>query len=332
MSQHLYISGVGLTDTHEAVLKVAAHLLASDEIECEVVAESDSLPAGDGIRCLLINGKSDEGSRRLDSPLEVPAIVVGASTPQSTAARLIEIEAPLRVQALRNALLDLVSATAGRQERIALSDRAIDLEESPSPPPAAPPPLTLFRALCQAQQQGSRALFGDGETQVMIDGAGGQLFTPLTERELERLAEGGGGYQMLTLSEEELIQRSRGIPARPLDAVLWQSAFFEPRREPSGLFDQGRYQLTRYPRMDTRYISMPFLRLAVLLSARAETMEQIIAKSEIDKAIVEQFLTAAEALGLLGHGSKPSAARPRRHVGEGLLSKLRRRFDSVAAA
>ncbi len=310
MPSTVSISAIGLTHQENTVLGVAVNLLSAFEVAVHL------LPAGDaGGHIAVVNSESDAGRHYVPAPFQKQLVLAEREGRGDNRQYLLK---PIRVQALKDALLELIAAAAP-----AANDRPAAAKQARGTP--------LFYSLVDAIIEHRLVRLKGSGIQLMVHGPSRSLYAQAAVADLVTLIEGGGGVQADTLGEADFMQACRGAREVKLQDLLWTAARHGGVGElrPGHSLEQ-RVRLTLWPRFAPRDSKPEYLRLSAALTAQPMTLQQAADRCAAPLPLVLDFFNAALALGIVEVSAAPVAPppAPKKPSGQraGLLAMIARRL------
>ena len=296
MGTGLNLHPVGLNEEGRKILSVAMNILevSGCRVCCTGQISQNTVA--------LIDMDSEEGRHFYENSSETHLKVVIAGDNRSYRADGL-IRKPLRVQALRNLLVD-ISEKMLHQTSPQVSN-TIPATTSQLSNSRTLPNASLFYALVNAVS--SCALYkidcGDDSHPLLIHGPSRRLYTSLSWQELQKAASlQGEQLNVRQLNEFEFMKQAQGIASSRIDKVLWLASKYGSRGySPLDMGEQGEFHLTDRPRFDVKYVKPEYLTLAAITSRKSHTFGSLARMTRIPLTTVFDFYHAARACGVVEH-------------------------------
>lgn len=328
MSNSVTLSMVGLSTQEGTVVNVAANLLAAMDVAVKVLDNGDL--SGD---IVLVDGGSVAGRGvlgRLDGRQKALLFVDSDSDAKGSNV----IVRPVRVQALRDALSEVMAALPAKRVQPpapvgkAQTTTASAQQQAPS---AQPLPGTFFYLLLDTVVNRSllRVDCGGGTT-VLIHGPTQCIYTHADGMSLEKMSQ--QNYDMLKsqkLSETEFMQATKGMSLTRLHDVLWLAERHGGRGQLlPGHSAEVPVRLKVWPKFNNRHVRPENLKLAAMMSKQPLSLRTLAVSSGVALPQVIDFYNSAVAFGVIEkhETAQPVTPPPKPSSSGGLLGKIARRL------
>lgn len=320
------LSAVGLSPQEGTVVNVVANLLAALDHTVKVLDAGDN--SGD---IVLISHASEAGRAALGSLAKEQRAVLFVDD-ESNVTGYPALLRPVRVQTLRDLLVELVPRLPARAHTIAPAQ---------SPAPATPavasaaagavPPSTLFYLLLDAVNQGALLRVAANDDVVLIHGPTRGIYTRSDGAALEQMTKlAPEALQSQLLGESDFMRAAKGMSLTRLHDLIWLAE----RHGAHGTLLGGHsldvpVRLKVWPKFNSRHVRPEYLKLAALLSKQPLTLRTLAESSGVALARVIDFYNASAAFGVIEKMEQaPVVAPPPPKSGNssGLLGKIAKRL------
>lgn len=320
------LSAVGLTPQEGTVVNVVANLLVALDHAVKVLDAGDI--SGD---IVLINHASEAGRAALGQLGKAQRVVLFVDSDGDAGSGYPALTRPVRVQTLRDLLIDLVARLPGLDQAATQAPAAV----SPARPVSAVQPVahpqTLFYLLLDAVIARSLLRINNSSNDiVLIHGPTQCIYTQADGPALDRMSKQVSGTLLTqTLTESDFMRAARGISLTRLHDLLWLAE----RHGSHGALLLGHsldvpVRLKVWPKFNSRHVRPEYLKLAALLSRQPLTLRSLAETSGVALPRVIDFYNASVAFGVIEKmESAPVVTLPLRpSASGGLLGKIAQRL------
>lgn len=313
------IAPIGLTEQESTVLSVTANLLSAFDMLVEVVRDGDGGGDGDG-HIAIVDLDSEAGKSYLRGGSSKQAKLIFSECSGSTAG-IEHLQKPIRVHALKEALLDLAKRLDS-----AVHGSPVQGTERKSQAAAGPLPESLYYAVTKAVIEGELVCIKSPSGAVLhIHGPGRQIYTSVDGNALDEMAKlDKASFRVDVLTEAEFIPGTIGKPARNLNELIWRAAYFGgrgilmPQHSP-----HVPVKLVAWPKFTKGYVKPGYLKLAATMAKKPLTLAEAIQFTGISEAVANDFYNAVYALGLIETGHRSQVGTIKKATGyNGLFAKI----------
>jgi hypothetical protein len=289
------ISAIALNNTDSSVLKVAATLLEKQAIPVQLLEGTDT--SGTIIVVDIDTPAGRDFYDHFDNPRQRIMLLLSSDTINDP--RNPVIKKPIRVQTLRDVLIDICTGLAPKAKQ------AMSAEEKTKTIPLSPPTdpnNSLFFLLLKAKQEKQvLQIFCSPYSPLFIDTSKEIVATSASRDTLRKIIQTSSGQLRSTkISSQDFEVLARGQLMIPLNHLLWSAALYGsfgqliPKHSPD-----IPVQLKAWPNLSRLEFETDHMKLASIMAARAMTLKQVQEKFHISWDTLVGFYNAAWATGLL---------------------------------
>lgn len=300
------LSVVGLSSQEGTVVNVAANLLVALDHSIKVLGSGDH--SGD---IVLLSPSSEVGQAAL-STLDGGQHALLFVDDEAEAKGYLAVTRPVRVQTLRDALIELLQRLpANRAPRAKAPTAAAEMVTNRAP--SADLPGNLFYKVLDAVVHGSltRIVCG-GSNIVLIHGPSKTIYTRVDGMTLEKISQ--QPPEMLraeTLGESDFLQAAKGMSITRLHDVIWLAE----RHGSRGVLLPGHsmevpIRLKVWPKFNSRHVRPEYLKLAALLSRQPLTLKALAEAGGVSLAHAIDFYNASVAFDVIEEMASAPVATP----------------------
>jgi hypothetical protein len=322
------LSVIGLSPQEGTVVSVAANLLAALDHNIRVLSEGDT--QGD---IVLISPAAAAGKAVLASLDANQRAVLFVDGDGDVAGRHPALTRPVRVQVLRDLLIDLIPrlpAKAAQVSKPSVVAPAPKLAPVTAVTAAASSlPANLFYLLLDTMlKQAMVRVEHDGRI-VLIHGPSQCIYTSLDSGELASLSRQTEAVQSQKLSESDFMRAAKGLSLTRMHDLIWLAE----RHGSQGVLLPGHsadvpVRLKVWPKFNNRHVRPEYLKLAAMLSRQPLTLHALAESSGVALPQVIDFYNASVSFGVVEKmESAPVVTPPPKPANSsGLLGKIARKL------
>lgn len=293
MSGVLSVHPVGLNAECKKILSVTLNVLTAGGCGVELAEQMT------GETVVVVDLDSDEGRAFYERDRRSHRAVVIASEENSLRAEAL-IRKPLRVQALRNMLSDLLEQSPEGSGNSLNEVAAAPVTKSGG---AVLPNSTLFYAMVNAVSAGlllkvtAEGLAGA----VLIHGPTRVLYTTMERSQLVQLAGmEGSALRVSPLEEFDFMKEARGVTSHRVERMLWLADEKGTRGvAPAIAGEKTVFRLNQWPRFDVKSVNPAYLSLAALMTRNTLSCSAAARMAGVPLETVFNFYHAAKVCGVL---------------------------------
>ncbi len=286
------ISAVALNNTDSSVLKVAATLLEKHAIPVQLLEGADT--SGTIIVVDIDTPAGRDFYEHFDNPRQRIMLLLSSDTLNDP--RNLVIKKPIRVQTLRDVLMDICTGFAPKAKQTLPAGEKIKtatLTDANN---------SLFFILLKAKQEKQvLQIFCSPYSPLFIDTSKEIVATSASRDTLRKIIQTASGQLRSTkISSQDFEVLARGQLMIPLNHLLWSAALYGsfgqliPEHSPD-----VPVQLKAWPNLSRLEFETDHMKLASIMAARAMSLKQVQEKFHLSWDTLVGFYNATWATGLL---------------------------------
>lgn len=315
------ISAVALNNTDSSVLKVATTLLEKNAIPVQLLEVADT--SGTIVVVDIDNPQGRDFYNHFDNSRQRVMLLLSSETVNDP--RNSVIKKPIRVQTLRDVLMDLCTGLSPKTKL------ASPVAEKTQTTFSSESNNSLFLILLKAKQEKQiLQIFCSPYSPLFIDSTKEIVATSASRDTLRKIIQTTSGQLRSTkISSQDFEVLARGQLIIPLNHLLWSAALY-------GSFGQlipGHspdvpVQLKAWPNLSRLEFDTDHMKLASVMAARAMTLKQVQEKFHLSWNTLVGFYNATWATGLLtvNPANLPTASSKKVADKTGLFAKIANRL------
>jgi hypothetical protein len=319
---HVSISHIELSNTDHSVLKVVIGLLAKNGVKAEILDKSDTTGS-----VMIVDIDTPVGKTFYETFTDRKRALLLLTHETVNDQRHIVLKKPVRVQTLRDVLLD-VSVNTGSTPTSPSKNKTADTTEATVKVNFKE---TLFFTLLKAKQEKQiTQIFCPPYSPLFVNPEKGIIATTASREILRKITRNQTGPVKDTkVSDADFEILSKGQLIIPLENILWSAALYGSQGQlVAGHTADMPVQMKAWPNFSRLEFEPEHMKMTTIMTSSPLTLKQLAEKTKVPWEKVVGFYNAAMATGLiiLNPTNLPITTTKSTVAKSGLFSKIAQRL------